>query len=214
LPSVDKQPGFDAEAQFDTAIGKLYAVQISKECGTYRERLQHDVIPMQWRASLEKVRDRAAQAASQVSAGKAAATATERVQLLSTAMGGFRECHERADSLMNGAGSDPKLEVTSPFGMVTRKKLSTECSAALGKAQKDLDAAITDKRLEDFIATAKGDEKEVAKREGMPTRIDVKGAGRIFIYMSAAKAPKGKKADEKRFAFNAAGQRVTEDALK
>jgi hypothetical protein len=214
LPAVEKQPGFDPEKQFDTAIGKLYAVQIPKECGTYREKLQHETTPLQWKAALEKVRDRAAQAASQVAAGKAAATATERVQLLSTAMGGYRECSERAESLMNGAGSDPKLEITSPFGMVTRKKLGAECATALSKTQKDLDTAIADKRLEDFIATAKGDEKEVAKREGMPTRIDVKGAGRVFIYQSAAKAPKGKKADEKRFAFNAAGQRVTEDALK
>src|SRR5262249_10618703 len=111
-----------------------------------------------------------------------------------------------------GIGADAKAEVTSPFGNVTRKKLATECNTAVGKTQKELDVAIEGKKLEDFMASTKGDEKEVAKREGLPSRVEIKGAGRVFVY--TAKAVKGKKPEEKRIAFNAAGQRVTEDQLK
>ena len=212
LPQIDRRPGFDANAEFDTPLGKLYAVQITKACATEREKLQATITPLRWKAQLEKVRDRAAQAQADVSAAKNAPTAAQRVQLLSTAMGGLKECSERADGLASSVGADPKLEVGSPFGQVNRKKLQTECAAALTRAQKDLDEAIVAKKLEDFIATAKGDEKEVARREGIPARIESKGGGRIFIY--TAKAAKGKKAEDKRIAFNAQGQRVAEAMLQ
>ena len=211
LPSIDKKPGFDPEAQFDGPMGKLYAVQIQKSCGTQREKLQPTVVPLKWKAQLEKVRDRAAEADARAKSAKSLASAGERVTALSTAMGGFRECSERADSMANGAGADARAEVDSPFGKVTRKKLASECTAALGRTQKDLDAAIADKKLQDFIAAAQGDEKEVATREGMPTRIETKGTGRVFVY--EIKATKGKKAETKRIPFNQAGQRVAEDTL-
>lgn len=214
LPQIDRRPGFDPEAEFTTPLGKLYAVQIPKACGTERERLQGTLTALRWKAQLEKVRDRAAQAQSDVGAARNAPTAAQRVTLLSTAMGGLKECSERADALASGVGADPKLEIGSPFGQVTRKKLASECLSALGRAQKDLDDAITAKKLEDFIAAAKADEKEVARREGIPTRIEQKGGGRIFIYASTAKAAKGKKAEDKRIAFNAQGQRVAESMLQ
>lgn len=212
LPSIEKKPGFDAEAQFDTPMGKLYAVQIQKSCAQQREKLQPTVVPLKWKAQLEKVRDRASEADVRAKSAKSLATAGERVTALSTAMGGFRECNERAESMATGAGADAKAEVESPFGKVTRKKLSSECSAALGRTQKELDVAIADKKLEDFVTAAQGDEKEVAKREGMPTRVESKGSGRVFVY--EVKATKGKKAETKRFPFNQAGQRVAEDALQ
>ncbi len=212
LPNIDRRPGFDANAEFDTPLGKLYAVQITKACATEREKLQATITALRWKAQLEKVRDRAAQAQSEVGAAKNAPTAAQRVQLLSTAMGGLKECSDRADGLASSVGADAKLEIGSPFGQVNRKKLQSECASALTRAQKDLDEAIVAKKLEDFIATAKGDEKEVARREGIPARIESKGGGRIFVY--TAKAAKGKKAEDKRIAFNAQGQRVAEAMLQ
>ncbi len=214
LPNIDRRPGFDPEAEFATPLGKLYAVKIPASCAAEREKLQASITPLRWKAQLEKVRDRAAQAQSDVTAAKSSPTAAQRVQLLSTAMGGLKECNERADALASGVGADPKLEIGSPFGQVTRKKLASECAAALTRAQKDLDDAITAKKLEDFIAGAKGDEKEVARREGIPTRIETKGSGRIFVYAPAGKAVKGKKPEDKRIAFNAQGQRVAEAMLQ
>ncbi len=212
LPQIDRRPGFDPEAEFATPLGKLYAVQIPKACASEREKLQASITPLRWKAQFEKVRDRAAQAQADVGAAKNAPTAAQRVQLLSTAMGGLKECSERADGLASSVGADPKLEIGSPFGQVNRKKLQSECATALTRAQKDLDEAINAKKVEDFIATAKGDEKEVARREGIPTRIESKGGGRVFIY--AVKATKGKKAEDKRIAFNAQGQRVAEAMLQ
>ena len=205
LAGTEKHPGYDADRDFESPFGKLDARGLRDRCLSEKKRLDGEVVGLKWRARLEEARDRAQEAKTNLdTSGDGEAPA--RVKLAGEALGGFRECVERAEHLPKEPGADKKLTVVSPFGKVTAQALAKACSGQISPASKALDSALAAQKLADFLKTCKGDELEVAKREGMPTKVDAKGGGRIFAYGS------GKK--ERRFAFDGAGKRVEEKLLK
>lgn len=212
LEGTEKHPGFQAQVDFETPLGRHTAVEMQFVCKKERRNLEERLPLVRWQIQLETVRDRAQLSFEQLSKARSAPTAKERVELASAALGGLKECHERGGSITTMPGADAKLEVQSPFGRVTRAVLVDKCAAKQKEAEKQLAQHQAEKALEDFITACKADEREVAKREGMPTRVETLGTGRVFVYappkLGKAKMP------ERRFAFDAKGARTTEDALR
>lgn len=213
LPTTRRHPGFDPERQFETPLGKHYTYDLAKACSAEREKLDQSLNGIRWRIELEKVRDRAAEADAKLKGSSSAKNADERLALVSASIGGFQECMERSDAIANAPGADAKLEIASPFGPVSRRTLASACKAQLALARKAVDKATAAKQLEEFIAGTRGDEKEVAEREGVPTRVEKLGSGRVFVYVIPGKSKKSK-GEEKRFAFDGRGKRVAEELLR
>jgi hypothetical protein len=135
--------------------------------------------------------------------------------MVGTAMGGFTECAERADAIVQEPHANAKLKVRSSLGRLSARDLGKACTNAHAKSEKAMEEALEARKLEAFVATCRGDEVSVAKREGHPTRVDKVGTGRVFVYESAAgKTKRSKKPNAKRFAFDATGRRVHEKVLE
>ncbi len=209
LAHTEKNPGFDKTRKFTSPLGNLTATELRSACGKERGRLTARVPGLKWRVRFEEVGSRAQDAMEQLDKAKSASTAKSRVKMVSGALGGLKECSERAEVLPREAGADRRLAINSPFGQVTASGLQKACKKQVGAASQALDDALAAQKLEDFINNCKGDEAEVARREGMPTRVENKKGGRIFVY----EPPKKKRGEKKRFAFDKSGKRVEERTL-
>jgi len=208
LTGTEKHPGYDGKARFGTDLGKLTAIELRAACLKRRAELASTMPMLKWRAQLEQVRDRAVDAYMQVEEARSNADIDKRVQKSGAALGGYRECVERAESMARAPDADKKATVNGPFGPVTALGLAKACRAEITSAEAALKAALDAAKLEQFLASCKADEVEVTRREGMPTRIESLGTGRIFVYEGKAKQK------ARRFAFDANGARVEEAALK
>ena len=201
-------PGFDITAQFDSAFGKLSANALGKACSKELQRIKGRLRQLEWQNRLEALRDRADAAATLLDKVSSANSPHTQADMLSEALGGFQECTERGDALTKQQAFDHKYKVqSSAFGRLGVTDLQKACKKAHGRADERLQLALAAARQEDFVASCHGDEAEVARREGIPPKIDPVGThGRIFIYGAGAK--------QHRFAFDADGKRVQEEALR
>ncbi|MEE8409020.1 MAG: hypothetical protein V3T05_05405 [Myxococcota bacterium] len=212
MASARKSPGYDAAAVFKTPLGKMPAAKLGLACAAERARRAKTLESLKWRIELEDLRDRVNDAATAMSLAKVASDGATRAEKISIAIGGYQECSERIEPLGYRPGADKNLKVDSTHGKLTLRGFAKICAAQIKQAQKSLEQALADQELETFIATCKADEVEVARRQGMPTRVEEVGSGRVFVYVSKSKRKSRSKA--KRFAFNAAGKRVDEKALR
>ncbi len=210
LRESDKNPGYDGSAVFTTLLGKVPAAKLSGLCASEKLKRAGTLVGLRWRIRFEALRDRVADAQTERERAKAAASNDERAKRLGTAVGGFTECSERAESILKEEGADKKLKVNTPFGSQTLAALAKSCQQAVKAANDELAKALADKALDDFVASCKGDEAEVARRHGIPSRIEERIGGRIFVFETT----RGKKKQQSRFAFDAAGKRTDEKALK
>ena len=207
LDNTEKLPGYDASAVFTTGLGKVTAPKLREACTVEKSKRATTLVPLGWRIRLEELRDRVVEAQSEMERAKAAGDSKTRLDKLSASVGGFTECVERADTLAGEPGADKILKVRMGKADINLAGLKKSCETDLAMSRKEADKAAAQKELEDFIATCKSDEAEVARREGLPTRVDKRANGRLFIYEGRGK---GK---AKRFAFNVDGHRVEEKAL-
>jgi hypothetical protein len=209
LTGTERHPGFDGGRHFATVLGRVTASEFRTACAKKRTELAATVPTLKWRAQLEKIRDRAVEAYMQVEEARNDSDADKRVEASGVALGSYRECVERAEALARAPDADRKVTVNGPFGPVTALGLAKACKSEIANTQALLNAGLAARKLKQFLQSCKGDEVEVAKREGLPNRIERVGSGRVFIYERA-----GKKAKARRYAFDASGARVDEAVLK
>ncbi|OGQ87455.1 MAG: hypothetical protein A2289_26660 [Deltaproteobacteria bacterium RIFOXYA12_FULL_58_15] len=206
----EESPGYDATAVFTTAFGKVAAGALAEKCGTERVRRAQSMTGLKWRIQLEELRDRVGDAHTEFERAKVVQEVAERVGKLGSAIGGYTECIERSEGLVTAQGYDKNLKVKTAFGEQTLAALAKSCQTQLKSAGKELDKAMADKKLEDFVRTCKADEIEVVRRRGLPTRIEDRVGGRIFVFDTSGK----QREKDKRFAFDDKGNRVDEKTLK
>jgi hypothetical protein len=211
LQGNDRNPGYDGTAVFNTVLGKVPAAKLGEACTAEKVRRAASMVGLKWRVRFEALRDRVADSQTERERAKAASSGADRASRLGVAVGGYTECVERADALAKEVGADRNLKIATPFGSQNLKAMASSCQAQLKAAQAELVKAVQEKALEEFVKTCRGDEVEVAKRQGIPTRIEERQGGRIFVYESAGK---GKRKQENRFAFDSAGKRTDVNALK
>ena len=209
LTGTERHPGYDPKLRLTTELGKLGATDLRAACQKRRVQLAVGVPTLKWRAELERVRDRAVDAYMQVQEAGDNPDADKRVQASGAALGSYHECVERAEAMARAPEADKKATVNGPFGPVTATGLAKACKGEITSAQATLDTALAAQKLQQFLGSCKADEVEVAKREGMPNRIESLGTGRVFVY-----EPKDKKSKGHRYAFDANGARADEAALK
>jgi len=208
LTDTEKRPGYDAAAKFDSGLGKLGAKALRDACVVKQRELEQLEPGVAWRAELEDTARRAQQATEQLGRAKGSTGVEARLADAGAALGGLNECVERGEALSSRPGADKKASVASPFGPVTAVALVKACKAQLPVAQAALEAVLASQKVERFVTSCKGDEGGVAAREGVPSRIEPVGSGRVFVY-----EPKDKRGKVKRFAFDAEGRRVEEIIL-
>jgi hypothetical protein len=209
LNAGDKRPGYDATAVFTTSLGKVPAGRLAQLCSAERVRRSQSMVGLRWQIRLEALRDRVAEAQAAFEQGKAARDPAKKTKRISTAVVGYTECTERYEALATAEGANKSLKVKTAFGDLTLRGLARACQNQLKLAQKDLERATADEALDDFIKTCRGDEIEVVRRRGIPTRVEKRTGGRIFVYEPAGR----KKAKAKRFAFDKRGKRIDEKIL-
>ena len=73
------------------------------------------------------------------------------------------------------------------FGRLQVAGIAKICSERLESAKKRTQQASAEEQLQAFVSTTRGDEVAIAKREGIPTRIDNVMGGRIFVYKQGKK---------------------------
>ncbi len=198
-------PGFDAKTTFATALGKLAAGRLKQACQSEMERRSRALVGLRWRSRLEELRDRVGAASAELGQAKAAAAVEPRAKHLGVALGGYSECVERAQALAGEEGADKRLKVKTAHGNLDVKGMERTCQAQLKELQKELARAGAARALEEFVAGCKGDEIEVARRRGVPARLESLGDGRVFVYEGGR---------GQRFAFDADGKRLDEKAFK
>ncbi|MBI5508340.1 MAG: hypothetical protein HY903_06265 [Deltaproteobacteria bacterium] len=207
LDKTEKHPGYDADAVFTTALGKLTAAKLREVCATEKGARASTLGSLGWRVRLEELRDRVMEATAELGKAQTEADTKAKLARLATAIGGFTECVERATALPSEPGADKKIKVKIAKGEVDLAGIRSSCTKDLELARKLADRAGADQALAEFIAGCVGDEAEVARREGVPTRVEKRAAGRLFIYDARGKVK------ARRFAFNNDGRRVDEKAI-
>lgn len=209
LDNAKTKAGANPKMKQSSPLGTLGFEQMHDACVKHGQQLRRRMLAIDWQISLEAIADRAAGAQTTITQNRASrASGMERVELIGRALGSLEECVEQAERLAAKPGATESLRIrNSVFGRIARKDLIGACEkskaeglVALGEARKTL-------KLEEFIAQAKNDEKNVARREGLPTRIETVGQGRVFIYVT-------NKDRAKRIAFDRDGRRVSEAALR
>jgi len=207
VTTSEKGAGYDPRAKFKTPFGTLTAPQITDTCAKAQTKLQASLEGLRWVAQVEDLRDRLHEAKKELAdAGKM--KPGPRAELLGGVVGSMEECQEQAAALPNMSGAQRSFKLTTDLGRLSLSGFRSVCRKLGDQAKKEADKAIAEKKLEEFLATCKGDEKAVAKREGLPTRVEDLGKGRVFVY------EKGKRRKAKRFAFDGDGKRVDERVLK
>jgi hypothetical protein len=199
-----KSPGFDGKSSFETPLGKVTVPQLIPACVKEHDKLQVGLVSLGWRARLEELAKRVDEAVAQMDKA-AKLEAPDRIEIMGGVLGSLAECTERAQSLPTQPGADKKLKLKTVKGTYGVTDMGKACGKLRGEAQAMADKAVAEKKLGEFLKDCKGDEIEVARREGMPEKIEESGGGRIFVY--------GGKGKKKRFAFDAAGKRVDEKLL-
>ncbi len=207
LSAGQKSPGYDPKASFVTPLGKLNASKLIQACGKEVKRLRGQNASLRWKSRVEKLRDRLDSANKELAEADRVKSPEERIKIVSGIVGSLEECVDRADSLPKDKAAQKRYKVASYAGKMDVIGLKKTCEALKVSALKVVAAALEQKRLNKFLRGCKGDESSVAKRDGVPSKIENFADGRVFIYS----APKGKKA--KRIAFDAKGKRVSESVL-
>ncbi len=203
LSGTEKHPGFDKGRTFETPLGKKNALELRDACGKKKKTFEDSLPKLRWRVRLEEARNRAVEANEKLTSAAVLGDPNAQVEGISTALGGLRECVDRAQALGKDSSADKKLVVKSALGDVNASGLEKACKKLVPSAEKALDKALAAQKLQGFIETCQGDEVEVARREGIPSKVEARGqGGRVFVYES------GKK--KKRFAFDGLGKRVDE----
>ncbi len=100
LVKTEAKEGYDSDTKFKTSLGKLGAVKLRDKCAGEHKRLTKKAPLLRWRMAAKAMKRRADEARSQVRAAAVAPVAAERVDPLTEAVGGFRECAERGGFLM------------------------------------------------------------------------------------------------------------------
>ncbi len=205
LDQTEKHPGYDATTTFATALGKLAAPRLREACVNEKAKRAQSLVALQWRTKVEELRDRMAQADEDLDKARLDGPPEPRLQLLATALGGYTECVERAEALATTVGNDKNLKVKTAAGDVNLAALKKACSNGLAASHKEREQVERQKALDQFVGTCRADETEVARREGVPARIEKRAGGRVFVYDVKGKS--------KRFAFTAEGKRTDEKNL-
>src|SRR5690606_13286822 len=159
--------------------GDKPALGLKKACEDERRALAAKIPGLKWRVRLEQAVARAVEAQGQLDKAESASSVDKQVELLGASLGGFKECVERAEALPKEPGADKKLSVTSALGSLSASGLAKLCKGRVPQADKALAKAYDAQKLEAFIKTCQGDEGEVARREGMPTRVESLKNGRV-----------------------------------
>lgn len=209
LKAGKKSPGYDAKAFFRTPLGKLTVDKLIDACAAEKDRMVAEINTLKWRERVEALRDRIDESQQQLDEAKKLTKPDEQLSLLSKALGGLQECIERAAALPKEPGQDTKFKVNSSQGRIDIYGIQKACAAMKTETEKAVDGALEAQALLKFIASCRGDEIEVARREGMPQQVEQLTGGRIFVYISKS----ARKKEVRRVAFDPTGKRVSEKLL-
>lgn len=210
LQATEKSPGYDAAAVFNTTLGKLPAAKLKHACSAEHAKRAKGLVGIEWRVRLEALRDRVDEAQAAIGRAAASKDISRKLDLIGSAIGGYTECTERIDPLGSEPGADKSLKATSAHGALNLRGFAKVCAKQLEQAKAALDEAMKQKEHQAFLETCRADEKAVARRQGMPTRVEQMGEGRVFVYDTKSR----RKTKSKRFAFDANGKRVDERTLR
>lgn len=206
LENAEKLPGAAPKMKQKTTFGELQVTGLKRACDVEMRKQRSRLPAIDWQIKLEATAARAREAERTINANRQPGPAKPRIDAIGRALGSFEECVEAAEALEGQPGASETLLVPGPERPVTRKGLITACTQAKSVANTVLEAARADLELQTFIEKAKGDERAVAKRDGLPTQVESIGTGRVFVYRKGGK--------EKRIAFDAEGRRVSESSLR
>ncbi|MEK7704733.1 MAG: hypothetical protein AAB426_07205 [Myxococcota bacterium] len=205
-------PGYDPTHAFDSPFGSRRAPELAKACATEAQKLARGLDTLRWQAKVEALVARLDSGVAQLLAAKDQRGAKAKLEVIGQAQGSFKECVERLPALQKEPGAQPKQKVKSSQGQLDLAGLARACASQEKAANSAIEAALALQTLEQFVATCRGDETAVAEREGMPTRIEEAGGGRVFVYVGKKRGRKP--APTNRFAFDAQGRRTSEKQLR
>ncbi len=194
--------GFEGGLVFDTPFGKLTGPKLSRACGSELTHARGQTARLTWQVRLQALADRATAAAQELQDAPQAQNPVEQASRAAAALGGLVECRERARALAHAEGADRGFKTHTLWGKQNIDEMTKSCAHALPEAERVLARAETHKKLAEFINTCQGDEREVLERNGLPSHIEPKGTGRVFVY------------GKKRIAFDANGHRTEEKLLQ
>lgn len=203
------KPGYDPKAFFTTPLGKLTAEKLIGACAQERERMVGDIKTIRWHSRAEALRNRIEEVQGLLTEATTMRDPGARIKAISSAAGGLAECVERAGSLPEEPGANPDYKMDTVYGELTIADIKNACATMLEDAKDSTKTAQRDMAISKFVANCRGDEVEVAWREGIPDKVITFGPNRVFVY----ELPEGSKATTKRYAFDAAGKRISEAAI-
>ena len=199
---TEHAPGFESAMLFETPFGRLNGTKLSRACDHELTHERDQTTRLAWQVRLQSLADRATAAEQELRDTPQAVDPNEQVSHAAAAQGGMLECRERAHALAHAEGADRAYKTQTPWGKQTVDDMAKSCAKMMPEAERVLARAEARKKLADFVGTCQGDERDVVERNGMPTHIEPKGPGRVFIY------------GKKRIAFDASGHRTDEKQLQ
>lgn len=204
LQRIENHLGYNPKKRFGSSLGRLTATELRAACAQRRDRFARDLPNLTWQASLEPLLERATALNAAEKSAKKAPTPDEQARQWGDIVDGYRRCSEQTQEGLDATAANTKFKLKTPWGRLTLGALDKECRRRQVLAEKAQDAAQEARELEAFVATLYSDERKVAQREGIPTRIENFDGGRVFIYERSTQ--KGG-TDRRRFGFDRQGQR-------
>ncbi|MFC1611228.1 hypothetical protein ACFL6C_09725 [Myxococcota bacterium] len=200
---MGRHPGVDVKKTFDTALGKLTLSRLKQACSNEQTRLGKMLPTLRWRKSLDAVGKRIDETKFKMDQAHLAKDVGMRVDTWKAAIDSLKECVNSARKVSHEPGADHAFIVKTALGKLTVQGMEKECSRQLPIARVQLGEATRALELNEFVGTCRGDEVAVARRDGIPSRVENVEGGRIFVYEK-----RGKKLVVKRYGFDATGKRV------
>jgi hypothetical protein len=188
--------------QFNSPFGTLPIEALRRACSQEANKLSAKQARLEWQARLEAQAGRYAQL-QQAQAAAAHADVTQRAAALGQLAGGFAECRDATAALVAEPHADRRYKAAAGERTVTGEVLRLLCAQAAREAHSALQQAQHAAVAASFRATCHNDEVAVFDREGAPAQIEPVGTGRVFVY-----------GPDRRIAFDAAGRRTEEAALR
>lgn len=196
-------PGYDPKLDFETPWGKLTASELVAKCSSEAARLHAAAPGLHWQTMAAELPQRLTEVRKRIDEAFRAEEPGRSAEAWSGALGGLQECLARSQELLGSAGANKSTAFATPWGELAMPGIAQRCGDEKTKAEKNLAAALKKSQAQSFLTSCHGDEVEVARREGVPTRIDVMPQGRVFVYTAGdGKSP------TRRFGFAKDGKRV------
>lgn len=129
-------PGYSASAKFLTRAGDVPFSDVGKIYLGQEASLQKRIATLRWQIAAEAVYARADAARLKESEAYDSSTASNRLELLNTAIAAFAECQEQSAALARDDSANKQFKSMSSFGTVDILALEKACQNAKQKSQR------------------------------------------------------------------------------